>query len=133
VGLLQRAGLLPSFNECAVCGGEIVPPASFSAGLGGAVCFKCGQAKGSGDHQANEIGSNASRSDVVQGTPVSLGALKTLEMLRDAGNQCPNLTAKGQVRQEVNGVLEQCVEHALGKRLKSSLLVGSILVGPHRE
>ncbi|HHW27239.1 MAG TPA: DNA repair protein RecO [Firmicutes bacterium] len=133
VGLLLRAGLLPSFDECALCGGEIVQPAYFSAEAGGAVCGKCGQAKDAADWAGVQAGNLALGEQTVRAIPVSPGTLKTLEILRDSGNQCPNLTAKGQVRQEVNDVLQQCVDHALGKRLKSSLLVGSILVSPHRE
>ncbi len=137
IGLLARAGLLPSFTQCVTCAGDIVPPALFSAAMGGAVCGKCRQGRRPRDMSLaaeTETGTAAeAMPETDSGTPVSAGALKTLEMLADAENECPNLTAKGQVKEEVNLVVGQCLDHALGRRLKSSSLVGSILVSPHRE
>lgn len=145
IGLLARAGLLPSFSRCVSCGGDIVPPAVFSAAMGGAVCGNCRRTRKSRDassaaaidtETAGQTGTETvgeTGTEAASGTPVSAGALKTLEMLADAENECPNLTAKGQVKEEVNLVVGQCLDHALGRRLKSSSLVGSILVSPHRE
>jgi DNA repair protein RecO (recombination protein O) len=122
IGLLARAGVLPSFNLCVLCGGELSPPAVFSAGLGGPVCGKCGHS----DQNADPA------SGAFPGILVTAGTLKTIHMLSESKDTCPNLTARGKVREEVNQTLEQCLDYALGKRLNSSLLVGSILVGPNR-
>jgi DNA repair protein RecO (recombination protein O) len=135
IGLLARAGLLPSFTRCVSCGGDAVPPAVFSVEMGGAVCGKCRSA-GKMREASSAAGIRTETetiSPAVSGTPVSAGALKTLEMLADAESECPNLTARGQVKEEVDVIVGQCLDHALGVRLKSSSLVGSILVGPHRE
>ncbi len=88
IGLLLRAGLLPSFAE-----GETGP-------------------------------------DETSSSEVTAGTLRTLSILSEATYSCPNLTARGQVREEVDLVVARCVAHALGKRLKSASLVDSILADP---
>lgn len=122
IGLLTRAGVLPSFERCVLCGGELSPPVIFSAGLGGAVCGTCGLG-----NRNLDPGSGASPR-----IAVTAGTLKTIHMLSESKERCPNLTARGKVREEVNLALEQCLDYTLGKRLRSSVLVGSILVSPHK-
>ncbi|MGI6643344.1 MAG: DNA repair protein RecO [Bacillota bacterium] len=130
MGLLLRAGLGPSLDHCTVCGGSIQeasrgvtsktlgqqPNLEFSVSFGGIVCHSC-----SGQVMPG-----------YRGMKVAPGTLRTLEILMDSASElrCPNIVARGQVRDETDLVLRQYVEYTLGKRLKSLSLVESIGADP---
>ncbi len=122
-GLLLRAGLAPSLDHCTICGiflGEGGKPSGSRAGLGfspsfgGVICPSCSGQAGPDFHCLE----------------VAPGTLRTLEILLAGALEhpprCPNITARGQVKDEIEIVLREYVQYTLGKRLKSLSLVESI-------
>ncbi|HHY11771.1 MAG TPA: DNA repair protein RecO [Firmicutes bacterium] len=125
LGILSLAGFAPSFSACVSCGRETLEsPVYFSLRNGGAFCGQCSRSGISPkESQVRAYG---------EFIRVSPGALRTLEMLlpgtAPASGQvtCPNITARGQVREEINEVSRKYVAFVLEKRLKSAGLVESI-------
>ncbi len=124
IGFLQGAGLAPSLKDCVQCGAPIEETVGketevlFSVANGGVICRDCLSQTDDG-FQGNIL--------------ISLGALKTMQMLHDSvvagGRACPNIAARGRVRSQIDSVLRRYMEYALGKRLKSTSLVESIEAG----
>lgn len=125
LGILKLAGFAPSFSQCVSCGSTVQgTPAYFSLRNGGALCGTC---LPSGGVSAPE--SQVRFYDEL--LRVSPGALRTLEMLSagvtgPAQVTCPNITARGQVRTEINQISRKYIAFVLDKRLKSAALVESI-------
>lgn len=125
LGILSLAGFAPSFCTCVFCGTKVFePPVYFSLRDGGALCSKCRPIDGLPcESQIRSYG------DII---PVSPGALRTLEMLlsatapRNGRFVCPNVTAVGKVKEEINNVSRKYVAFVLEKRLKCAGLVESI-------
>ncbi len=124
IGLLQKAGLAPSFEYCVLCGAPLDAAdgkksgVSFSVANGGVVCRDC-LLQAEDDFQAKTV--------------ISLGALKTMQMLHDSvlevGTACPNMTARSLVKDQIGTILKRYIEYTLGKRLKSISLVESVETG----
>ncbi|MGI6619870.1 MAG: DNA repair protein RecO [Bacillota bacterium] len=120
LGILKLAGFAPSFSRCVSCGNGVqeslqASPVYFSLRGGGALCSEC-------TSQVRPYG------ELIQ---VSPGTLRTLELLSTAAasakpSPCPNITARGQVRAEINEVSRKYIAFVLEKRLKSAPLVESI-------
>lgn len=120
LGIVARAGFAPSFGRCAVCAAVPSPPVYFSAEAGGVLCDRCRAVAGRFQGAAE----------------ISLGTARTLEMLAESsgpGGSCPNVTARGKVREEAGAVLMEYAEQVLGKRLKSASLVESMEVESRRR
>ena len=115
LGVLARAGFAPSFDECAGCGVPVSGDALFSAEDGGLLCMKCGS-------------ESMARGDSVS---VSAGTVRLLNILTRSSVKdlnCPNLNARGMVREEALSVLLRYLQGILGRRPKSASLVESIEV-----
>lgn len=114
LGLLARAGFAPTVDQCVACGRPREEDSWFSAEHGGILCRNC--RNGAFAH-----------SEAVHLSP---GSARTLEMLLGfavgGGAGCPNINARGKVREEVNEALRQFSQRVLGKKLKSRALVDSL-------
>jgi DNA repair protein RecO (recombination protein O) len=151
LGILKLAGFAPSFSRCVSCGSKVQePPVHFSLKDGGALCAVCMPlgAAFPGSQGASSAASPAIFSPAPAGAAmsapspesqvraygeliqVSPGTLRTLEMLSthvaSPRVACPNITARGQVRTEINEVSRKYISFLLDKRLKSAPLVESI-------
>ncbi|HOP70628.1 MAG TPA: DNA repair protein RecO [Bacillota bacterium] len=127
LGILKLAGFAPSFSQCVECGSQLQePPVYFSLRDGGGLCGSCVSAapatSASPENQIRTYGG------LIR---VSPGALRTLEILSAPVTgwghvSCPNITARGQVRSEINRISRKYISFVLDKRLKSASLVESI-------
>ncbi|MGI6632906.1 MAG: DNA repair protein RecO [Bacillota bacterium] len=106
LGFLSTAGFLPSLDSCSYCGNPISGRAFFSPDDGGALCEGC-----RGKSRFPETVSEVSR-----------GALRTLSLLCGR-RDCPNIVARGQVRDEAGSAMKKYIAHILGKHPKSLALV----------
>lgn len=106
LGLLGAAGFLPSLETCSICGAAADSPSYFSPQDGGVICDDC--------RRASLFPETAAK--------MSSGARRTLSLLSDPA-VCPNMTARGQVRDEAASAMRRYVAHVLGRRPKSLALL----------
>lgn len=125
LGILSLAGFAPSFSACVVCrANQPKTPIYFSLQNGGPVCGQCiSETDLSQESQVRAYG---------QRICITPGTLRTLEILLSSGTPasgrvtCPNITARGRVREEINTVLRKYIAFVLEKRLKCASLVENI-------
>ena len=125
LGILSLAGFAPTFCTCAFCGTQVLqPPVYFSLGDGGVLCSKC--------RPLDAVPHESQIRSYGEIIPLSPGTLRTLKMLLSATAPlsgrfvCPNVTAVGKVREEINNVSRKYIAFVLEKRLKCASLVESI-------
>lgn len=100
---LARAGLMPRFDCCAICGGAPGEEALFDADHGGVVCRGC-------------------RARVTAGVPVSGALVGSLAGLQ-RGSRTPMPAAE---RQRAREILNLFISHQLGRKLNSVAFLAQV-------
>ena len=101
IKLLHLLGLMPSFDECAGCGGPVDSAAKFSLRHGGLICRKCFQS----DRDARPI---------LQGTVNFIEHIRPLPFERVA-----RVKVASEVGHELERVLRKFLDFHIERRLKS--------------